>query len=961
MYSIKTLDTAFCGIYFIDHGVRLKLQFIYFFVLWLVPLFATAATVAFLKRMAPRRTLVLQTLAGFCILLALAGLHYRHAIRAIQIVVATDVSPSIFELNAQTARVREVLGALDPESTEAAVVVFSATAALERSMSPLPPLTPVSSQDERASTPAVRRNSLPDFAHLHAVVNTHGTDISVALQAARAAFTSTTCSRAIVLQSDFRDTTAPDNRNALRTAAFLRDSGIDLLATPSILGPSSDVQLAELRVPDTATAGRNVPIDITLAAHQPATVLVNVWRRSTKDKPVLVGTQTVTLAAAPNANTSAEIRKTIRLVDHPNTPGVAVYSATLSGPDGPIPGDVLLNNSLSAAVRISGPSKWAVLAPANSTLAKLALDSSKPLGVETSLFLPEHLPTDPSAYDPFSGILVDGFSADEFPDSSSSLRALTRAVESGKALVAIGGENAFGAGGHRSGGEWEKLLPIEMTPEDDRARAILVIIDVSKSMDDTLVLNGARVRKMDFAAEKLQAVSALRPQDRVGLIEFSGTAKLSAPLSNDPAHSAFLNAIHAIHTDTRTDILHALTLAQQTLEADDADEKLVILISDGVDTSGRPSADIVRAAEKLCEKLPTQSTRKTTLWTFGIGVGSEAANTTGETVLKNLAAVGNGQYTRDFLNFGDQFSKTLEQGKKEFFTRREPFAPRASQPHSLIPNNVSWPTLQFRNRVKSKSDADSILTSGPAISLGGKSKNKADPVLILSGPSATGLARRAVLALSLDGENGASFLSENSPGRTLPAGVLSWAEARDAGATSGVTLSVESFGTDELSIELRALDSKTGEPDNTLNPRVMLTVLQTAERKSTEDVSTVNEFELKATAPGTYRGTMPAPPSSVCRLSVLDAGRTISERFVGTPCAAEFRNFGVDRAAMAGMISAAGPGARVIESPRDLAAWAAEKSGASGISDLRVWLIALALGLLLFDYGTRGKAAQSKR
>src|SRR5206468_5604066 len=110
---------------------------------------------------------------------------------------------------------------------------------LERSMSPLP------SQDN--SVPTARAKLLPDLAHLNAVLKTNGTDIGNALQFSRGAFTSPDCSRAILLLSDFRDTRMLNNRSAAKSAAFLRDSGIELLATPAILGPSSDVQLAEFR------------------------------------------------------------------------------------------------------------------------------------------------------------------------------------------------------------------------------------------------------------------------------------------------------------------------------------------------------------------------------------------------------------------------------------------------------------------------------------------------------------------------------------------------------------------------------------------------------------------------------------------------------------------------------------------------------------------------------------------
>jgi hypothetical protein len=96
-----------------------------------------------------------------------------------------------------------------------------------------------------------------------------------------------------------------------------------------------------------------------------------------------------------------------------------------------------------------------------------------------------------------------------------------------------------------------------------------------------------------------------------------------------------------------------------------------------------------------------------------------------------------------------------------------------------------------------------------------------------------------------------------------------------------------------------------------------------------------------------------APPGVAGRLSVLDGKRVLRERFVSTPCAEEVRRFGVDRAAMTALAVKAGGNSRVIESPRDLAEWAAEKQRTRAGLELRPWLIALALALLLAHYAAR--------
>ncbi len=955
----------------------MKLQFLNSSLLWLLPAAALAWFVFlsrpgiwlrahFLKREAPTvpasyrpAALVLQALAALSLIFAAAGLQYRHATRKIEIVVAADVSPSIYELNAQTARIRELLGALDPDSTEAAVVVFSESAGLEHSMAPLPAPAPSSggAKESRGEmSVAARSRMLPDLQHLNAVLKTNGTDIGGALQFSRGAFTSADSSRAILLLSDFRDTRMLNNRSAAKSAAFLNGSGIELLATPVILGASSDVQLAEFRVPESAVVGRAVPLEITLTSQQPQSVVVSVRKRALGRQPVFVDSKTIELSAAKDA-AGGELRKTIRLFDHPTAPGVAIYTARITGPNGaPIPGDVNIDNNLSAAVPVSGPSKWAVLTRRDSTLAALANDPAKPLGVEAKIFFSDRLPTEAAAYEPFAGILVDGLSATELPDTSAALHALAQAADQGKALVALGGETAFGAGQHPRDGAWERVLPIEMTPEDDRARAILFVIDVSKSMDDKVLINGQKIRKMDYAAEQLQVVNKLRPQDRLGMIEFSGDAKLAAPFTNEPLHIAFLNAVHAIRIANQTDFVPALEAAKSALDEDNAEEQLIILISDGVQTVPRQDGEILRAAEKLFPKQGEGEMRRRKLWTFGIGVESDIVSTAGagEERMKEFARIGGGEYQPNFKKLREIVEIILHEGEQDFFKRTDAFVPRVGQPHALIQNGSAWPSLNFRNRVKSKSGADTILLSGVNTETSGAKKQRVDPLLVLSGPSAAGLGRRAALTLTLDGAEGSKLLAAGSAGRTILSGLLSWAERRGEQAANGITISAEPFGNDELAIELRAFDVQTGEPDSSLKPHALLTVLQNAEDSSGGD-SELPPLSLRAIAPGTYRGTMRAPPAAVCRLTVRDGGRTIVERYVSTPCAAEMRRFGVDRAAMAELVAQAGSGARTIESPRDLAQWASEKSGASGLTDLRPWLAGLALVLLFVEYGLRGK------
>jgi len=885
-----------------------------------------------------RRTLLLHGLSVLTLLLAASGLQLTLTAPHRQIVVLADVSDSVFDLPTQDTRLRQLLAPLNPAQTDIAFAVFGRNTGIEQPLRPLPQLTP-QTQDRRRTT----SSGLPSVEQHTSLIDRSASDLGAALQTARGLFDSRqTSSRAILLLSDFRDTAA----RSPAAAAALNGSGIDLLAAPVLLGPSADVCLAALELSPTATLGRAVPIEVTLTAQTAATVRVSVWRKQPNGDESPVGFKTLTLEEPPTG--TSERRVAVRFLDTPTALGVVAYSARVTGAEGELSGDILTNNTLAAAVRVLGPSRWLVAARNNSTLANLARQTTQPLGVELNLLQPNALPTNANDYAPYSGILLDGLSAKDLPEGPE-LEALTEAVESGKALVALGGETAFGNGGHRDGA-LQRLLPVEMTPEDDRTRSILFLIDVSKSMDDKLQRGGGAVTKKDFASEQLaQAVQKLKSHDRLGLIAFSGNALLTAPLSNEPSRAAFLAAVRSIRTEANTDLLAPLKLARETLAKDDAEEQLVVLLSDGVQTAQPNAEEIVAEALKLCARSSTGE-RRTTLFTFGIGVDASDANPVGEALLKNLAETGGGTFSPQFLKLAERLEQTFEGRNREFFIRREPFALRAAYPHPLLGNaGDTWTALTFRNRVKPKATAETLLWSAPTSGESKGASRRPDPLLVLSGPTAPGLSRRAVLALGLDGTAGAQFLGTPSGQRLLPS-LIAWAEGRgDVSNDWSLLLETGADG----ALQLRALGRNS---DGPLNGKRLRAILQRADASETSEADkSAPDTQLLATAPGEYVGSLSGRAQGVYRVTLRDGDATLLERFITLPYPPEVRTFGVDRAAMQDLLARAGGASRAIESPHDLTRWVDEQFDSRRPRDLAPLLLLAALALILAQVYVRSR------
>ena len=150
------------------------------------------------------------------------------------------------------------------------------------------------------------------------------------------------------------------------------------------------------------------------------------------------------------------------------------------------------------------------------------------------------------------------------------------------------------------GYEWEESL----TEGID----IQIVLDTSGSMgaEDFQPKNRLEVAKTvvkDFIGQ--------RPADRIGLVVFSGSALSRAPLTSDRAMLSFLIDSLALNTlPDGTAIGVALANAASRLKSGDAESKIVVLVTDGVNNAG--AIDPMSAAA-ICQGLGIR------VYTIGVG------------------------------------------------------------------------------------------------------------------------------------------------------------------------------------------------------------------------------------------------------------------------------------------------------------------------------------------------------
>jgi len=118
---------------------------------------------------------------------------------------------------------------------------------------------------------------------------------------------------------------------------------------------------------------------------------------------------------------------------------------------------------------------------------------------------------------------------------------------------------------------------------------IMIAFDVSLSMDiDDFIDQGERVRRIDVAKAVVDDFISRRPDDRIGLVAFAGTAFVECPLTLDyGAAEIFLDAIDTDLIPVKGTALDAaLQTSLEAFEGASHPSRAIILITDGEDHTG---------------------------------------------------------------------------------------------------------------------------------------------------------------------------------------------------------------------------------------------------------------------------------------------------------------------------------------------------------------------------------------
>lgn len=146
---------------------------------------------------------------------------------------------------------------------------------------------------------------------------------------------------------------------------------------------------------------------------------------------------------------------------------------------------------------------------------------------------------------------------------------------------------------------------------------IILTIDVSGSMEAMdFKLEGKQANRLEVVKDVVAKFVVQRPDDRIGMVAFAGRPYLAAPLTNDEEWIAKrLQDVKIGQVEDGTAIGSAIVSSVDHLRESEAKSKVVILLTDGVNTSGSINPlTATEAAKALGIKI----------YTIGAGTNGEA-------------------------------------------------------------------------------------------------------------------------------------------------------------------------------------------------------------------------------------------------------------------------------------------------------------------------------------------------
>lgn len=538
-------------------------------------------------------SLALRILILALLTLSLAGTQVVRAADELAVVFLVDTSDSVSQEQAAAAEafVRSAIETMGP-TDQAAVILFGANALVERPMSGLAELPPITSIAQQ----------------LH-------TDLAEAIRLGMALFPAGSARRIVVLSDGA--VTIGDTLESARLAAA---TGVQIDYVPLVRTPgSAEALLTNVDAPTRVVNGETFRIDITAesTADMPAALRVLAGGSVVYQQDVQLRLGINNFAVQLQAVEQEFARYRIQLVPAEDT----YYQ----------------NNELAAFTEIVGPPRVLLVAndgtvaddgtplPDESPQLMLALQST---GLTVDRTTPDRLPATLARLADYASIVLVNVNAKNLsPRKMATLQTYVRDLGGG--LLVVGGPQSYGMGGY-FGTALEETLPVDMQIKDQErfpSVSIVIVIDRSGSMG----MQEGGLTKIQLAAEgAVRVVQLLNDFDEITVIPVD--TQPDNPIGPLPA-TAREQAIDLIRQIGAGGggiyVRTGLEAAAAALSQSPNQVKHIILLADGSDSEQK------EGVPQLIEALTAEDV---TLTSVSIGRGPDTP------WLQQMAELGNGRF-----------------------------------------------------------------------------------------------------------------------------------------------------------------------------------------------------------------------------------------------------------------------------------------------------------------------------
>ena len=518
------------------------------------------------------------------LILGLAGLQTAQAADKLSVVFLLDESDSVDAATRAEAEqyMRDAMASMGLNDS-AGVVVFGKNALIERPVSSVKALGPITSVPIRLNT-----------------------NIAEAIHLGLAMLPGDSAKRLVIL-SDGQENLG----SAIEAARLAAATNVQIDVVPLTHHSGPEVLVSDVRAPTTVNQGETFDLGVTVQStiDTPATLTVLSAGAVIQSKQVALKSGdnnfVLTLTATHQGFTDFEAR-----IDPP--PGTdSIYQ----------------NKQLSAFTEVTGPPHILLVSP-NPDEVKALLPALQSQGLNVDLQTPDNMPSGLAELASYKTVVLANVSATKLDNQQMKvLQSYVRDLGGG--LVAIGGADSYGPGGYFQT-PLEETLPLESQIKDQkRIPSLLMVYVIDRSGSMEVVEPGSTVDRLELGKEAIRrSIQFLLPQDHVGVVSYDSDAYWVVPVQPVTSNpQPIIDQVGTLRSGGGDGTLNAMQEAFRQMAPDTSSLKHMIILTDGDD-----SADGLVA---LAQQMYTQS--GITVTTIDIESGEEQP-------LIDTATAGHGLY-----------------------------------------------------------------------------------------------------------------------------------------------------------------------------------------------------------------------------------------------------------------------------------------------------------------------------